>query len=108
MNEAESISIVMTTVSDRQDADRIAASLVDQCLAACVQIEGPITSLYRWAGKVETSSEFRLVIKTSCQALPSLKQKLAKIHPYQEPEIICLNVDDASEGYRAWVNDQTT
>lgn len=108
MNEADPIWIVMTTVADRQDADRIAAALVDQCLAACVQIEGSITSHYRWAGKVQTSSEFRMVIKTSAKALPSLKGKLAKLHPYQEPEIVCLNIDDASEGYRVWVNDQTT
>ena len=98
----------MTTVASAQDADALARSLVDQSLAACVQIDGPITSHYRWAGKVERASEFRLLIKTSLNHLANLKEKLAKLHPYDEPEIIMLPIADVTDGYRDWVIDQTT
>ena len=100
--------MVISTVATEEEADRIARAVVDQCLAACVQIDGPITSHYRWAGEVKQSSEFRLTIKTSCIALPKLKTKLIKLHPYDEPEILVVEVDDASDGYRSWVNDQTS
>lgn len=108
MDESEAIVLVVTTVESAEDAEAIAKSLVDQCLAACVQVDGPITSHYRWAGKVEQATEFRLMIKSSRAAWPALKHKLAKMHPYDEPEIILCPIDDAAEGYRNWVIDQTT
>ncbi len=100
--------MVITTVASAQEAESLAAAVVDQSLAACVQIDGPITSHYRWAGKVEKASEFRLMIKTSQEAWPKLHEKLASLHPYEEPEIIMFAIDDASDGYRDWVIDQTT
>ena len=108
MNETGQIAIVLTTVANRDDANQVANALVDQCLAACVQVEGPITSYYRWAGEVQTESEFRLVIKTTCRMWPLLKDKLQKLHPYEEPQIVLLTIDDASAGYLSWVNDQTS
>ncbi len=100
--------MVITTVASEQEAESIATALVDQSLAACVQIDGPVTSHYRWAGKVERASEYRLMIKTSRTAWPALREKLASLHSYEEPEIIMFTVDDASDGYRDWVVDQTT
>lgn len=108
MQDPNGIAMIVTTVSSMQDAERLAGELVDQSLAACVQIDGPVTSLYRWAGKVEKASEFRLMIKTSVRACPALRDKLASLHPYDEPEIILLTIDGSSEGYRAWVIEQTT
>ena len=108
MDDSGQLAMIMTTVANEKDADRLARSLVDQCLAACVQIDGPVTSYYRWAGEIQKSTEFRLIIKTSCQSWPALKEKLAKLHPYDEPEIIFIVINDASDGYRFWVNDQTT
>lgn len=107
MNDPIGLVMVITTVSSSQDAELLAAALVDHALAACVQIDGPVTSLYRWAGKVEKNSEYRLLIKTSETAWPALKRKLSSLHPYDEPEIILFSVSDASDGYRAWVIDQT-
>ena len=107
MTEANSLVLVITTVESATDASSLARSLVDQSLAACVQIDGPITSLYRWAGEVESKDEFRLMIKTSMSTWPRLKEKLAKQHPYDEPEIVMLAVDDATVGYRNWVINQT-
>jgi periplasmic divalent cation tolerance protein len=108
MSEPRELILVISTVETADDADRIARALVDQSLAACVQIDGPIRSHYRWSGQVETATEYRLMIKSSRAAWPRLLEKLAKMHPYDEPEIITLTVSDAAAGYRDWVIDQTT
>ena len=108
MPDPTELAMVITTVASAQDAESLAKALVDQSWAACVQIDGPITSHYRWAGKVEKTSEFRLLIKTSQAAWPKLHERLARLHPYEEPEIIKFAIDDASDGYRNWVIDQTT
>ncbi len=108
MSDLNTLVLVMTTVASVEDADELARSLVDQSLAACVQVDGPIISHYRWAGKVERATEFRLLIKTSQTAWTKLKEKLSKLHPYDEPEIIMLPIADVTDGYRDWVIDQTT
>jgi periplasmic divalent cation tolerance protein len=108
MNASAGLAMVITTVSSAQEAESLASVLVGQSLAACVQIDGPVTSHYRWAGRVEKASEFRLTIKTSQQAWPALHEKLLNLHSYEEPEIIMFAVHDASDGYRAWVLDQTS
>ena len=108
MTDSTGLALVITTVGSAADADSLARLLVDQSLVACVQVDGPIRSHYRWAGKVEQASEFRLMIKTSLKAWPALKDKLTKSHPYDEPEIIMLPIADATDGYRRWVIDQTT
>ena len=108
MSDSDDLAMVITTVATAQEAETLASALIDQSLAACVQVDGPITSLYRWAGKVEKSSEFRLMIKTTQAAWPALRDKLASLHAYEEPEIILVALDGASEGYRRWVIDQTT
>lgn len=108
MNDPNGLAMVITTVASALEAESLATALVDQSLAACVQIDGPVTSHYRWAGKVEKATEFRLMIKTSQQAWPALHEKLASLHSYEEPEIIMFAMTDASIGYRDWVIDQTT
>ena len=108
MNDANTIVLVITTVESASDAQTVARTLVDQSLAACVQIDGPVTSHYRWAGKVERATEFRLMIKTSRNAWPELRERLSKLHPYDEPEIIMLPIADVTDGYRSWVIEQTT
>ena len=108
MDDSVQLAMVVTTVASSKDAEKLSQALVDQCLVACVQVDGPITSHYRWAGEVKQTEEFRLTIKTSLKAWPNLKSKLAKLHPYDEPEIILIGIDDASDGYRIWVNDQTS
>lgn len=108
MSDSNVLALVMTTVDSAEHADQVARSLVDQSLAACVQIDGPIISHYRWAGNVERANEFRLLIKTSSMAWPALKEKLSRLHPYDEPEIIMVPIADVTDGYRNWVIDQTT
>ena len=101
------LAMVITTLETATDASTLARSLVDQSLAACVQIDGPITSHYRWAGKAERKTEFRMMIKTSLSSWPRLKEKLLKQHPYEEPEIVMFAIDEATDGYRDWVVNQT-
>ena len=98
-----SIIQVPTTVSDPADAERIAASLVAQKLAACVQVSGPIESTYRWKGQVEVSQEWVCAIKTVEELFAEVEQVIRSLHSYGEPEIIALPVAAASAGYRDWV-----
>lgn len=94
---------VQTTVDDRGVATSIARALVDERLAACVQVLGPIESTYRWEGAVEGASEWLLLVKTTDDAWPTLSARLATLHPYREPEVIALPVTRGSEGYLGWV-----
>ena len=108
MKHSNQLAIVTTTVESLQDADRLAKAIVDQSLAACAQVDGPIVSHYRWSGELHRSEEYRLTIKTTTTAWPLLKTKLASLHPYDEPQIVMIRVDDSTDGYRDWVIDQTT
>ena len=96
-----------STVASRDEADSIAGQLLAESLAACVQIDGPIRSHFRWKGETHCSEEFRLTIKTSGDAWPRLKVRLAEIHSYDEPQIICTEIVDATDDYRDWVIGQT-
>lgn len=97
---------VQTTVNDRGVAASIARMLVDECLAACVQVLGPIESTYRWEHGIEVATEWLLLAKTTADAWPALATRLAALHPYREPELIALPVVHASEGYAGWLRSE--
>lgn len=99
--------VIETTLGARQDADKLAAALVDQKLAACVQITGPITSTYRWQGQIETSEEWRLSIKTERRYFEAAERAILALHPYEQPEILAFPVIAANAGYEAWVKEMT-
>jgi periplasmic divalent cation tolerance protein len=107
MNSSHQIVIVVTTVASRADAEHLARQLIDTNLAACVQIEGPITSHYKWDGVVQSSTEFRITIKTGNACWQDLKRQLAVLHPYEQPEILMLPVTDTTEGYLKWAIQHT-
>jgi len=92
-----------TTVDEAALAERIAAILVEERLAACVQVLGPIRSTYRWQGALEAATEWLLLVKTTRAAFPALATRLADLHPYDEPELIAFPVEHGSPGYLAWV-----
>ena len=94
---------VVTTLSKQEDAERIARSLVEQRLAACVQIEGPIHSTYWWQGKIESAVEYRLVAKTRRDLYRDLEQSLATVHPFDVPEIVALPIVAGHQGYLEWL-----
>jgi periplasmic divalent cation tolerance protein len=97
------LRLVLTTLDGTVDADGFARALVDEGLAACVNVLPEMRSVYRWQGRVETTTERQLVIKTADTHLDRLKARLASLHPYEVPELLVLPVLDASPEYRAWV-----
>lgn len=102
----DELMIVLTTVETVEQADRIGGRLIESSLAACVQVEGPITSHYVWEGRAHRDQEYRLVIKTTRAAWSRLSQWLATEHPYDEPQIVAVPVCGASDGYADWVRAQ--
>ena len=94
--------IVLTTVSEER-ADEVASVLVEERLAACVNVHGPMRSTYRWKGMVEREPERQLFIKTTAERLPGLEKRLRAIHPYELPEFIVIRSDSASADYDNWV-----
>ena len=97
---------VSTTTENAEQAQAIARALVDQKLAACVQISGPISSVYRWQGKICEGEEYKCTCKTSRPLVETLVKHLLKLHPYDVPEILINDVDGCSEEYRQWLESQ--
>ena len=98
---------VVTTTDTRETAERIARFLVEKRLAACVQIDGPIRSLYRWKGHVEEATEWRCVIKSRSDLFGAIRDAIFGMHPYEVPEIVATELDQVAESYRQWLEDET-
>ena len=103
----EQLIQVMTTVEEKEHGMDIAAALLEQRLAACIQITGPITSVYRWKEKVENAQEFLLFIKTRKNYYQKVEEAIRRLHPYDTPEILATDVIKASEPYAKWVVEET-
>ena len=101
------IVLVLTTVSDDERAESMARALVDEHLAACVNLHAPMTSCYRWKGAVARDPERQLVIKTTKERLPALEARLKELHSYELPEFLVIAVDGGSEEYLKWIGDVT-
>ncbi len=99
--------IILTTVSSREDAERIARTIVSEKLAACVSIVDGVSSVYWWEGRVEEEKELLLIIKTSIDKLLELTRRLREIHPYRVPEILVLPVAAGLPDYLTWVEEAT-
>jgi len=100
--------IVLTTMPDDARADELARTLVDERLAACVNVHGPMMSTYRWKGKVERDAERQLVIKTTRDRVSALETRVRALHPYELPEFIVISVESGSDAYLAWVSTETS
>jgi len=96
---------VVTTVADRATAAQLAASLLEQRLAACVQIS-PCSSWYHWQGVIEQSEEMVCTIKSRHDLFPELCRAIRAVHPYQVPEILALPVVAGAESYLAWMEEE--
>ena len=97
--------LVFSTVADIEEARKIARALVDKQLAACVNIVGPIHSIYRWKENIEESDEILLVIKTTAEGFPRLRDELKILHSYEVPECISVNVEDGLPEYLKWIGE---
>ena len=95
---------VFTSVAKKSDAEKIAKTLVNKKLSACVQIIGPMESIYKWKRKLQKSKEWLLVIKTKRNLYKKLEKEIKRIHPYQIPEIIALPIIKGSKEYLNWLN----
>ena len=94
---------VATTVATEKQAGAIAALLVEQRLAACVQVVGPMTSHYRWQGKIETAGEYLCLAKSRAALYPEIEAAIKTIHPYEVAEIIAMPIIAGSKEYLAWL-----
>jgi periplasmic divalent cation tolerance protein len=100
--------LVLTNLPDEASAHALASTLVAENLAACVNILAPCRSVYRWQGKIESTAEVPLLIKTTTARYPALEAAIRARHPYELPEIIALPVELGLPEYLAWVAGETT
>jgi periplasmic divalent cation tolerance protein len=98
---------VLTTAGSEDEAARIAAALVDRRLAACVQVVGPITSRYRWQGKLEEAREWQCLAKTEAGRYDEVEAAIRELHSYEEPEVIATPIVAGSAGYLGWLSEET-
>ncbi len=97
---------IFTTAGSKKDAANIAKVLVSKKLAACVQVVGPITSTYRWKGKVENAKEWLCVIKSRRALSAKVEKEIKRIHPYELPEITTAEISGSNE-YLSWIKKNT-
>lgn len=97
--------IVLTTAGSREEAEKIASALVERRLAACVNIVGPIQSIYRWQGKVESAAEHLLIVKTTAPMLDAVAGAIRELHSYELPECIQLPIESGTAEYLRWIDE---
>ena len=103
LESTSSARIVMTTVVSPEEGTRLGRTLVEEHLAACATLLPPVHSIYRWQGKVESSSETLLLLKTASEQLPALEVRLQELHSYQTPEFLVLAIEAGSHTYLHWL-----
>ena len=99
--------IVWTTLGADADARTLAETLVNERLAACVTVQAPMDSVYRWKGSVEHERERQILIKTTTERVPALAARVRELHPYDLPEFLVTPVVSGSEAYLAWLREST-
>lgn len=99
--------ICLSTCPERETAERIADALVEERLAACVNIVPGLTSVYRWQDQIRRDEELLLVIKTHSDRLDALRQRIDELHPYELPELIAVEAADGLPAYLDWVRAET-
>ena len=95
--------IVLSTAGSQDEARKLAQHLVEQQLAACVNIIPHFESVYRWQGKMESSTEWLLLIKTTQEKFPAVRDTIRHLHSYDVPECIALVIEDGSAPYLDWI-----
>ncbi len=104
----DKVILVITNLPDRDSAQSIAHSLIENRIAACVNILPACTSVYHWQGEVETAQEVPLLIKSTRAAYARVEELIRTLHPYELPEIIAVSVEGGLPAYLQWVNTETT
>jgi periplasmic divalent cation tolerance protein len=96
--------LVVTTLPDGAAGEKLAKRLIDHAFAACVNISAPVTSIYRWDGKLESGREVVLTIKTTAARYAEVEQAIRTDHPYELPEVIAVPITAGSDEYLAWID----
>ena len=94
---------VTTTLPSEAVAQQVAAQLVEERLAACGQVMGPVSSTYRWKGSMEQAAEWYCNLKTTKTRLPALTRRIQELHPYELPEIVAIPIQHGSADYLKWI-----
>ena len=104
---SENHIVMICTVPDRPAGERIAQALVEECLAACVNLVPGLTSTYRWEGKVMKEAECLLIIKSTSARFEAIRERIKTLHPYDLPEIMALPISAGSIEYLNWLTENT-
>jgi len=104
----EPVLLVLSNLPDREHALKLAAVLVEERLAACVNVLSDCTSLYRWQGVLETATEVPVLIKTRESLYARVEEAIRNIHPYAVPEVIAVRVDRGLPAYLQWVQEESS
>ena len=99
---------IITTAPDKELAQRIARTLVEQRLAACVQISGPVESVYRWQGQIESATEWQCWIKTTAERYADVERAIRQLHAYTVPEILAMSITAGNPDYLKWLAETVT
>jgi periplasmic divalent cation tolerance protein len=94
---------VTTTLPDEAAAHQVGSRLVEERLAACAQVLGPVASTYRWKGKIEQAAEWYCNLKTTKSRLSALTKRIRELHPYEVPEIIAVPIRQGNPDYLEWI-----
>ena len=108
MNVSSSVPdvvLVLTTIAAEADGAALGRTLIDERLAACVNVLPPMTSVYRWQGQVEQDREQQVIIKTTRDRLAALEARVRELHSYELPEFLVIAADGGSDAYLAWVGE---
>ena len=108
MIQPNDVLLVLTNLPDREAAEKLASAVIKERVAACVNILGACTSVYRWQGVIENAQEIPLLIKTTGARYAALETVIRRLHPYELPEIIAVPLTQGLPGYLQWVGDETS
>ena len=104
---SDQYTLALSTCPEQSVAESIARTLVEESLAACVNIIPGLTSVYQWQGKTETDQEVLLLIKTRSNKFSALAERIKQLHPYELPEVIAVDITNGLSDYLNWIRDNT-
>ena len=105
---ADSAVVVLVTGPDRSTLAELGRRVVEERLAACVNVLGGLRSIYRWRDAVEEADEALAVVKTTAERLEALRERVLALHPYDTPEFVALAVDAGSKDYLRWIEESVS
>lgn len=106
--ERDDVQLVLVTAPDGEVGARLGRILVEERLAACVNVVPGLRSIYRWEGEIQDDAEVLLMVKTRADRLDSLTRRVQELHPYEVPEILALPIAGGSQAYQAWIRSEAS